>query len=1184
MKRRLSLWMIFGASALASSLIQAQTFKNLDIGSPALAGATMVDQRKVTVTGAGVDIWGASDQCQFYFTRMTGDFDAKVRVESLQGSHQWAKAELMVRVAADDFSDPQGGDPFYAMMTTRSDGNGQNDVGPQWRAARAASAAWPGAALADPTYPNTWLRVVKTGSQLTGYSSDDGINWLEHPAVDTAAEPGWEVFPATVYVGLAVTSHDGANSSATAIFHDLSFSPGGAPVMAQQPQNQTVPEGGSASFTATASGAPGNYQWTRDGAELEGATNWTYTLSKVRLSDSGAQFAVKITNPQGSVMSRPASLTVQPDTTPPQLLRARGSGNPQGIIVTFSEDMDAASATNVNNYQITGQNLTISSAAMLSSAQVLLWVSEFTPDPMTLTVNAVKDASAGGNAIPANSKAAILAASTLAAYWSFDEGSGPITAEKTAGYNGTFQGAPAWSTATPPLGRPNPACLEFNGLDSYLTTTYPGVAGPQARTVSFWVNSADTATAAMVGWGDSTRNQTKYHVRIEPSTGSLRTEVQGGNLWGTAIINDGQWHHVVSVVPDLPNPNNSNVLHYVDGVLDPALGGGAQPVNTDVAAANSLPVWVGARNQAGAMQYFTGLIDELAIFQTALTDAQISSLSKGADPTRLAAPLGAPLSINQQPSNVRAGELDSATFEVNASGSSILGFQWFRDGQPISGANGRSFSIPAVNVQDNGAKFHVEVFNADGTYKRLVSETATLTVDSDRTPPQVVFIRGSGAGLNKVFMRFDEPVDAASATALTNYLIQDVAILSAVLETNGTKVTLTTSGLTNGTPYSLQISRVKDLSTRGNELNRTIEFSTYSTYPDVVALDAPDLYFPFAESTGGQVRDAAAKDPNYVGTLTSTATGVPPRLEADRIVPGAPDKAVGFTAGNSGWIAFNTDSALVNTGGPYEDKTIEFWFKANTLPAFLSTAAAPDKMCLYEQGGTTRGIAIYLCGTEDSTTPKEAALYFHAWNDNADGAGSPWGGPESEGKVPVIVKTTVKSGETYHAVMVMDGDNSDLLEGKIEAYLNGRKLPTPGMENLVVGLLYNHGDNAGLGGVNQNCAYHDDNRGVANGDYFDGVIDEFAYYNKALSPDRIQAHYNQGLVEVPFENEPPSQPLIISRISVQNGQVTLEWQGGGELQSAELITGPFTAVPAASSPHTAPVEAAKNRFYRVVRP
>lgn len=137
-------------------------------------------------------------------------------------------------------------------------------------------------------------------------------------------------------------------------------------------------------------------------------------------------------------------------------------------------------------------------------------------------------------------------------------------------------------------------------------------------------------------------------------------------------------------------------------------------------------------------------------------------------------------------------------------------------------------------------------------------------------------------------------------------------------------------------------------------------------------------------------------------------------------------------------------------------------------------------------------------------------------------------------------------------------------------------------ENFGVGLLYGHGDNSGLGGVNQNAVYLEGNSGITgNGDYFDGIIDELSFYNTVLPADRVQVHYNTGLIEVPIDL--PKEDPEITSVIIAGGTVTIEWVNEGELQSAPAVTGPWTTIAGATSPHQEAVVVDGAKFYRVVR-
>ena len=83
------------------------------------------------------------------------------------------------------------------------------------------------------------------------------------------------------------------------------------PVVTGQPADVSVTVGASASFTVVASGSdPLHYQWQREGADIAGATEATYTLPATAAGDSGAHFSVVVTNGAGTAASNAAVLTV----------------------------------------------------------------------------------------------------------------------------------------------------------------------------------------------------------------------------------------------------------------------------------------------------------------------------------------------------------------------------------------------------------------------------------------------------------------------------------------------------------------------------------------------------------------------------------------------------------------------------------------------------------------------------------------------------------------------------------------------------------------------------------------------------------------------------------------------------------------------------------------------------------
>jgi len=82
------------------------------------------------------------------------------------------------------------------------------------------------------------------------------------------------------------------------------------PAITTQPASQTIMAGQNATFTVVATGSPApTYQWRKNGSNLSGATNSSYTKTNAQFADQG-NYSVVVTNVAGSVTSNNAVLTV----------------------------------------------------------------------------------------------------------------------------------------------------------------------------------------------------------------------------------------------------------------------------------------------------------------------------------------------------------------------------------------------------------------------------------------------------------------------------------------------------------------------------------------------------------------------------------------------------------------------------------------------------------------------------------------------------------------------------------------------------------------------------------------------------------------------------------------------------------------------------------------------------------
>src|SRR5436190_9153545 len=138
-----------------------------------------------------------------------------------------------------------------------------------------------------------------------------------------------------------------------------------APVILQNPTNQTTTVGQPVTFVSSAGGTlPLFYQWQRGTVDIPNATNRNYFIPTAQFSDDGAQFRVIVTNSSGSATSTVATLTVGPDTTSPTVVRDGNSPNVMQIKVMFSERVSGSTANNPSNYQLDSPVVNINSAVL----------------------------------------------------------------------------------------------------------------------------------------------------------------------------------------------------------------------------------------------------------------------------------------------------------------------------------------------------------------------------------------------------------------------------------------------------------------------------------------------------------------------------------------------------------------------------------------------------------------------------------------------------------------------------------------------------------------------------------------------------------------------------------------------------------------------------------------------------
>lgn len=182
---------------------------------------------------------------------------------------------------------------------------------------------------------------------------------------------------------------------------------------------------------------------------------------------------------------------------------------------------------------------------------------------------------------------------------------------------------------------------------------YYGIGGDAPRTVSFWIKTEwqapnTSSIGALVGWGINAARQ-RIHVKLNGGTDDdgnvvqyIRTENQGGNNFGQTLpVNDGEWHHIISVFDPDVDSNEDGVFaavgdfdHYVDNQLETKSGGVGNPVETNInpdEGAVPLTVGGGYFPNIDSARLSEARIDEFRLYSRALSIDEIKTLFEGGD-------------------------------------------------------------------------------------------------------------------------------------------------------------------------------------------------------------------------------------------------------------------------------------------------------------------------------------------------------------------------------------------------------------------------------------------------------------------------------------------------------------------------------------------------------------------------
>ena len=353
-------------------------------------------------------------------------------------------------------------------------------------------------------------------------------------------------------------------------------------------------------------------------------------------------------------------------------------------------------------------------------------------DPATVTINVTN------------------VADGLVGYWTFDDGSGTTAADSSGnGNHGALTNDPAWTTGL--FG----GALSFDGDNDYVNCGTGASLNSMTTqmTLSLWVKTPDSSGCLI---GKRNVYETAENFIIDLSSSRLRTSLAPYATWGILQTNplgdaiwDDAWHLITWVYDTTLAEANDRIRVYLDANRSTDLQLYRAPdLNAHIPLSDEIPLGIGARRiNIGGEAFFSGLMDDVRIYDRALSETEVQVLAEAPpvavddafavemdDTLNVAAPgvLDNDYDVNDDPITTDlVSDVSDGTLALNADGS----FTYTPDAAYVGtdsftyrAHDGTEYSAPAtVSIQVDPVPPEI-VSSTPGDGDQAVAEAAAIQI------------------------------------------------------------------------------------------------------------------------------------------------------------------------------------------------------------------------------------------------------------------------------------------------------------------------------------------------------------------------------------------------------------------------------------------------------------------------
>jgi hypothetical protein len=296
----------------------------------------------------------------------------------------------------------------------------------------------------------------------------------------------------------------------------------------------------------------------------------------------------------------------------------------------------------------------------------------------------------------------------LVGRWKFDENSGLTTADSSGNNNtGSLVNGPTWVA-----GKVGPAALSFSagGLQSVTAANSSSLNSPvSAITLAAWINAVDWSGNRRILQKGNSDNQ----YRLLAENGVLKFHLSGVDTLTAPLPPTGTWMHIAATW------DGSLMTLYTNGVQRTNL-----PAAGSIATTSDL-LAIAKKNTSGVSgDYFNGRLDDVRIYNRALSAAEVAVIMTNAPPLFAVDP------FNKASGN--AGQTYSGSLSTNATDRDA-------DALVFSKSSGPAWLTVAANGTLGGTPFSdsagLNTFIVRATDTSSAFANATMFINVIAAPP-----------------------------------------------------------------------------------------------------------------------------------------------------------------------------------------------------------------------------------------------------------------------------------------------------------------------------------------------------------------------------------------------------------------------------------------------------------------